>query len=80
MPEAKKPLGRLRRMWVDNIKMNLREIESDGMDWVDVAEDRDQWRALNEHGNEPSGSIKYWEVLEWLHNWRFLKKRVQLRQ
>jgi hypothetical protein len=27
-----------------------------------------------EHGNEPSGSVKYWEVLEWLHNWQFLKK------
>jgi hypothetical protein len=45
-PEGKRPLGRLRRRWVDNIKINLREIGWDGMDWIDVAQDRDQWRAL----------------------------------
>jgi hypothetical protein len=39
-------LGRPRRRWVDNIKMDLREIEWDGVDWVDMAQDRDQWRAL----------------------------------
>jgi hypothetical protein len=44
-PEGKRPLGRLRRRWVDNIKMDLREIEWDGMDWIDLAEDSDQWRA-----------------------------------
>jgi hypothetical protein len=33
-------------MWVDNIKMNLREIVWDGMDWIDLAQDRDKWRAL----------------------------------
>jgi hypothetical protein len=33
-------------MWVDNIKMDLREIRWDGMEWIDLAEDRDQWRAL----------------------------------
>jgi hypothetical protein len=32
--------------WVDNIKMDLREIGWDGMDWIDLAQDRDQWRAL----------------------------------
>jgi hypothetical protein len=37
--------------------MDLREIGWDGVDWIDLAQDRDQWRAL-EHGNEPSGSIK----------------------
>jgi hypothetical protein len=42
----KRPLGRPRRRWVDNIKMDLREIEWDGMDWIDMAQDRDQWRAL----------------------------------
>jgi hypothetical protein len=46
----------------------------DGMDWIDLAQDRDQWEGSCEHGNEPSGSIKCWEVLEWLHNWRILKK------
>jgi hypothetical protein len=34
------------------------------MDWIDLAPDTDQWRAIFEHGNEPSGSIKCWEVLE----------------
>ncbi|PNF40800.1 Surfeit locus protein 1 [Cryptotermes secundus] len=45
-PEGKRPLGRPRRRWVDNIKMDLREIGWDGMDWIDLAKDRDQWRAL----------------------------------
>jgi hypothetical protein len=45
-PEGKRPLGRQRRRWVDNIKLNLREIGWDGMDWIDLAQDRDQWRAL----------------------------------
>jgi hypothetical protein len=45
-PEAKRPLGRPRRMWVDNIKMDLREIGWDGVDWIDVTQDRDKWRAL----------------------------------
>jgi hypothetical protein len=44
--ERKRPLGRPRRMWVDNIKMDIREMGWDGMDWADVAEGRDQWRAL----------------------------------
>jgi hypothetical protein len=45
-PEGKTPLGRRRRRWVDNIKMNLREIGWNGVDWIDMAQDRDQWRAL----------------------------------
>jgi hypothetical protein len=45
-PEGKRPLGRPRRAWVDNIEMDLREIGWDGMDWTDLAQDRDQWRAL----------------------------------
>jgi hypothetical protein len=45
-PEGKSPLGRSRRRWVDNIKMDLREIKWDGIDWIDLAQDRDQWRAL----------------------------------
>jgi hypothetical protein len=45
-PEGKRPLGRPRRRWVDNIKMDLREIGWDGMDWIDLAQDRNQWRAL----------------------------------
>jgi hypothetical protein len=45
-PEGKRLLGRPRRRKVDNIKIDFREIEWDGMDWVDLAQDRDQWRAL----------------------------------
>jgi hypothetical protein len=45
-PEGKRPLGRPRCRWVDNIKIDLREIEWDGVDWIDMAQDRDQWRAL----------------------------------
>jgi transcription termination factor 2 len=46
MPEGKRPLGRPRRRWVDNIKMDLREIGWDEVDWIDMAQDRDHWRAL----------------------------------
>jgi hypothetical protein len=45
-PEGKRPLGRPSRKWVDNIKRDLREIRWDGMDWIDLAEDRDQSRAV----------------------------------
>jgi hypothetical protein len=45
-PEGKRPLGRLRRRWVDNIKMDCRDVRCDGMDWIDLAQDRDQLRAL----------------------------------
>jgi hypothetical protein len=45
-PEGKRPIGRPKRGYVDNIKMDLREIGWGGMDWFDLAENRDQWRAL----------------------------------
>jgi hypothetical protein len=45
-PAGKRPLGRPRRRWVDNIKMNLREIGWDGMELIDLAQDRVEWRAL----------------------------------
>jgi hypothetical protein len=45
-PEGKTPLGRPRRRWADDIKMDLREIGWDGMDWIDLAQVRDQRRAL----------------------------------
>jgi hypothetical protein len=44
--EEKRPLGSPRSRWVDNIKMDFREIGWDGVDWIAVAQDRDQWRAL----------------------------------
>jgi hypothetical protein len=45
-PEGKRPRGRPRRRWMDNIKMDLGDIGGDGVDWIDMAEGRDQWRAL----------------------------------
>jgi hypothetical protein len=45
-PEGKRPLGTPRRRWVNNIKIDLREVGWDGMDWIDLAQDRGQWRAL----------------------------------
>jgi hypothetical protein len=44
--EGKRPLGRPRRRWVDNIKIDLREIGWDGMNWIDLAQYRHQWRVL----------------------------------
>jgi hypothetical protein len=45
-PEGKRPLGGPTCRWGDNIKMDLKEIGLDGMDWIHLAQDRDQWRAL----------------------------------
>jgi len=45
-PEGKKPLGRSRHRWEYNIKMDLQEVGCEGMDWLELAEDRNRWRAL----------------------------------
>ena len=45
-PEGKRPLGRPRRRWEDNIKMDLQEVGCGGMDWIKLAQDRDRWQAL----------------------------------
>jgi len=45
-PEGKRPLGRPRRRWVDNIRMDLQEVGCGGMEWIELAQDRDRWRAL----------------------------------
>jgi hypothetical protein len=45
-PQGKRPLGRPRCRWADSIKMDLREIGWGGVDWIELAQDRDQWRAL----------------------------------
>jgi hypothetical protein len=45
-PEGRRPLGRPRRRWEDNIKMGLREIRFGDVDWIHWAQDRDSWRAL----------------------------------
>jgi hypothetical protein len=45
-PEGKRPLGRPRRRWEDNIKMDLQEVRGGHGDWMELAQDRDRWRAL----------------------------------
>jgi len=45
-PEGKRPLGRHRRRWEDNIKMDLKEVGCGGMDWIELDEDWKSWRAL----------------------------------
>jgi len=45
-PEGKRPLGRPRRRWVDNIRMDVQEVGCGYMDWIGLAQDRDRWRTL----------------------------------
>jgi hypothetical protein len=45
-PEGRRPLRRSRRRWVNNIRIDFGEIGWDGVDWIDLAQDRDHWRAL----------------------------------
>ena len=45
-PEGKRPLGRPRIRWEDNIKMDIQEVGCEGMDWIDLAQDGDRWRAV----------------------------------
>jgi hypothetical protein len=71
-PEGKRPLGRQKCRWVGNIKIDLVEIGCGGVDWMGLAQDRYKLRALV-NGNEPSGSIKHLETIEWLHIWWVLE-------
>ena len=45
-PEGKRPLGKPKGRWEDNIKMDLQEVVLGGMDWIELAQDRDRWKAL----------------------------------
>jgi CRISPR/Cas system-associated protein Cas7 (RAMP superfamily) len=63
-PDRRRPLGRLGRLWEDNIKMDLREVGCEGVDWIEQAQDRDRWQALvNAIMNLPD-SIKFGEFLD----------------
>jgi hypothetical protein len=64
-PEGKKPLGRPRRRWVDNIRMDLGEVGWGDVDWIGVAKDRNRWRALVNSVLNLRGSMKCWETIEW---------------
>jgi hypothetical protein len=65
-PEGKRPLGRPRRRWEDNIKMDLRETGIDGANWIQLAQDRVLVAGLCEYGNEPSGYVRkrdiFWQA------------------
>jgi hypothetical protein len=65
-PEGKRPLGRPRRRWEDSIKMDLQEVGCGGMDWIELVQDKGQVEGTCECSNEPSGSIKCGEFLDWL--------------
>jgi hypothetical protein len=65
-PEGKRPLGRLRPKWEDNIKMQFQEVGCGGMDWIDLAQDKRQLAGTCECGNEHSGYIKCGEFLDQL--------------
>ena len=54
-PEGKGPLGRPRRRWEDNIKMDLQKVGGGRVDWMELAQDRDRWRAL-------VGTVRYFQV------------------
>jgi hypothetical protein len=67
-PEGKRPLGRPRHRWIDNIKMDLLEIGLGVVDWTGLTQDRYRRRALVNEVMNLRGSIKCWETTEWLHN------------
>jgi len=62
-PEGRRLLGRPRRRWVDNIRMDIQEVGCEYMDWIGLAQDRQVAEAC-ECGNEPSGSVKCGEFLD----------------
>ena len=62
-PEGKRPLGRLRRRWEDNIKVDLQEV-GEGGDWMELAQDRSQVVGTCEYGDKPLVSVKCGEFLD----------------
>jgi hypothetical protein len=81
-PDRKGPLGPPRLRWMDNttsIKMDLREIGWSDMDWIVLAEDWDQWRAIVNMVMNLLDFMKYWEVLEFSCTTGGSSRRAQLR-
>jgi hypothetical protein len=68
-PEGKRPLGKPRRRWLENIKMNLVETEWGGVDWIDLAQERQKWRALVNAVMNLMVPNKGWETIEWLQSY-----------
>jgi hypothetical protein len=62
--EGKRQLGRPRRRWEGNIKMDLQVVECGAMNWIELTQDMDRRRGTCKCGNEPSGFIKYGEFLD----------------
>jgi hypothetical protein len=62
-PNGKRPLGRLRRRWVDNIRMDLEEVGWGDVDWIGLAQDRNRWRALV--NLVLNLWVQCWETIEW---------------
>jgi len=73
-PEGKRPLGRLRHRWEDNIKLDLQEVGCGFIDWIELAQGRHRWRELVISGNAHLSSIKFGEFLDQLRTCWFLKK------
>ena len=63
-PEGRRPLGRPRRRWVDNITMDLQEVGCGYMDWIGLVQDRDRWRTLVSAVMNLRGSVKCGEFLD----------------
>jgi hypothetical protein len=64
IPERKRPLGRPKRRWEDNIKMDFQEVGCGSMDWIELAQERGQVVGTCDCGNKLSGSIKRGEFLD----------------
>jgi hypothetical protein len=72
-PEGNSPLGRPLRRWEDNIKMDLYKVGCGGMDWFELAEGRDRWRAHVNAVMKLWVSLKCGEFLDWLQTGQLLK-------
>jgi hypothetical protein len=62
-PEENRPIGRPRRRWEDNVRTDLGEVGWDVIDWIHLAQNRIQWGAPCEYGNEPSGFTKIYVII-----------------